>query len=217
MAAELDANGQPVIRAWNSKRVRDSRLDELIGVCRGVLADGELVVAEAMYVLEWLRRNPTVRETVLGNKLYDLLDRTLKDGRLDHEEEEAVIDMLLSLTGSMPAKGPDASGSTSLPLDVPPPSVRFADRAFCFTGKFEYGSRRECEATVIRLGGLVHDDPTGDTGYLVIGRIGSRDWAHSSMGRKIEHAISLRERGAHICIIEERHWAEAVRVRDKAL
>jgi hypothetical protein len=42
--------------------------------------------------------------------------------------------------------------------------------------------------------------------YLVIGEIGSRDWIHSTHGRKIEKAIDYSGRGCHIAIVAEQHW-----------
>lgn len=42
--------------------------------------------------------------------------------------------------------------------------------------------------------------------YLVIGEIGSRDWIHSTHGRKIEKAVELRNGGARLAIVSERHW-----------
>jgi len=37
--------------------------------------------------------------------------------------------------------------------------------------------------------------PRAATSFLVIGAIGSRDWIHSTHGRKIEAAVKLREQG----------------------
>jgi hypothetical protein len=44
--------------------------------------------------------------------------------------------------------------------------------------------------------------------YLIIGEIGSRDWIHSTHGRKIEKALEHNAGGARIAIIGEQHWFE---------
>ncbi len=45
----------------------------------------------------------------------------------------------------------------------------------------------------------------------VIGAIGSRDWIHSTHGRKIERAVELREQGTGIYILSEEYWADSIR------
>jgi hypothetical protein len=40
----------------------------------------------------------------------------------------------------------------------------------------------------------------------VIGEIGSRDWIHSTHGRKIEKAMDYNGRGCRIAIVGEQHW-----------
>jgi hypothetical protein len=44
----------------------------------------------------------------------------------------------------------------------------------------------------------------------VIGSIGSRDWIHSTHGRKIETAVAMRERGHSIALVGEEHWYATV-------
>jgi hypothetical protein len=51
---------------------------------------------------------------------------------------------------------------------------------------------------------------TKRTDYLVIGTFGSRDWVHTSFGRKIEKAVSLRGSGSGIAIAVEDHWVQCV-------
>jgi hypothetical protein len=48
-----------------------------------------------------------------------------------------------------------------------------------------------------------HDKPQSATPFLVIGTLGSRDWAHTSFGRKIEAAIRCRP---PLRIVSEKHW-----------
>jgi hypothetical protein len=59
-------------------------------------------------------------------------------------------------------------------------------------------------------GGLPAPSITKKLNYLVIGSVGSRDWAHSTHGRKIEKAVSYRNGGAPLAIIGEEHWADSL-------
>ncbi|UEX77634.1 BRCT domain-containing protein [Sediminicurvatus halobius] len=85
--------------------------------------------------------------------------------------------------------------------------IMFEGRAFCFTGKFLFGPRQRCEEAVMRLGATPIPRVTKQLDYLVIGGLASRDWAHTSHGRKIEKAIDLREKGHQVILLEERDWA----------
>ena len=192
----LDADGQPLNEGFNWRRRLDSRTDELIGLCRGVLADERLNLSEAEYVHQWLRRNPPVLGTEYGFILHDALAACLHDGVLTDEEEDQLVDVLLRFTGKTPDDSAISCSSTRLPLCDPPPRVDVASHAFCFTGKFTFGSRVFCETTVLKLTGIIHKSPTLKTGYLVIGDLGSRDWIHSNSGRKMRRPLSIATAGA---------------------
>jgi len=210
MSDELNQDGQPIPQGYNWQRIKDSRMDELIGICRGILADGVVVIEEARFLLDWLTRNKQVRHSLPGQLLEELLVRVLADGKLSPSEEEQVVEMLVKIIGGTPLESEDASFSTTLPLDDPPRAMAFDGKVFCFTGKFQYGSRKKCEEDTFALGGDAQKTPTKKTDYLVIGEIGSSDWAHSTGGRKIEKAIALRDSGTGLCIVSEMHWCNAL-------
>lgn len=206
MDSYLDEDGQPLESAYNWDRRLDRGMDELIGIARGVLADGALVIQEARFMLDWLNRNEPVRRDFFGRFLHDALTCALADGELSAEEEDALIGMLLKFVGPLPEGMAETSYSTDLPLDDPPPLVELSGKAFCFTGRFIFGSRIECQRAVTSWGALIHKYPVNSTHYLVIGDVGSRDWIHSNCGRKIERAIEIRAQGHPIKIVAEQHW-----------
>jgi len=91
------------------------------------------------------------------------------------------------------------------PYDTPPPSVQFAGHSFCFTGKFDFGPRKECEALVKEKGGVVAKGVTASLDYLVIGTQGSPSWKRGSYGTKIAKAIVLRRENGRPAIVSEDH------------
>jgi len=207
---KLDDHGQPVIRTFNAARLNDRMVDELIGLCRGVLFDGAVSELEAGALLRWIEANREISQQWPANVLYRRISRMMADGLLDAEEQRELIETLVELTG---APAPDASvksGSTALPLCTPLPVVSFPGKLFCFTGKFASGTRSQVQEAVIALGADVKSSPTSKTSYVVIGSIGSTDWIHSTHGRKIEKAVALRYEGKPIHIIAEEYWAECV-------
>jgi hypothetical protein len=204
---DLDRNGQPRVRAFHAARLSDRSTDELIGPCRGVLADGVIADSEAELILTWMEGNREAASGWPGSVLYRRLREMLVDKVLDPDEQSELLDLLLDITGGgLPVVQRIASLSSTLPLCAPPPAVTFSDRAFCLTGKFVQGSRKQCELAIAERGGLARSSPSRETDFLVIGSIESRDWIHSTHGRKIEAAIELREAGSGIRIISEAHW-----------
>lgn len=206
MGDHLDEHGQP--RDWRfcARHVAERQIDEMIGICKGVLSDGALVEQEVQFIADWLDRNRHAAGRWPCSVLYERVRRALVDGRLDAEEEAELIEVLPQVTGGPQGDTTGESMSSELPLDDPPPTINFDGAAFCLTGKFAFGPRGVCEAAVSERGGIIHASPKRDTRFLVIGLVGSRDWIHSTHGRKIERAIELREKGGDIAIISEEHW-----------
>jgi hypothetical protein len=209
----LDAHGQPDPQLNMQRRI-DRGVYELLGMVRGVLADGVLVDAEVHALEHWLQANPELAGVWPVNVLSARLARIFEDGRIDAEEREDLAGLLEQMIGG----GQDASYgihggqavATSLPLDEPPPSVVFTGNIVVFTGKFAYGTRKACEQAVMARGASCASSITRQTNLLVIGTFGSRDWIQSPYGRKIEKAAKYRDDGLPLAIVSEELWAAAL-------
>jgi NAD-dependent DNA ligase len=201
---QLDPDGQPLYLAWNFQRRIDAGIDELIGLIRGILADGEVSEADTIALAAWTLKHGEIATDWPVNVLVARLNRIFADGIVDDTEREDLKSLLVEILGEN--DNPLVTASTTLPLSRPAPDVIFDQNVFLFTGKFAFGPRRICEDEVLVRGGKVGSNVTLQTSYLVIGSVGSRDWIHSSWGRKIEKAVSYREL-CPIAIISERHWS----------
>ncbi|MEX0943895.1 MAG: BRCT domain-containing protein [Pseudomonadales bacterium] len=190
-------------------RIQDRLIDELIGICRGVIADGLVDEREAIFIGQWIEAHRDIAECWPVNILYARLTEMLKDGVLSAHEQLDLLETLREITGES-GVFIEADRSTSLPLDRPQPVVVFKDRTFCLTGRFAFGSNLECEETIAELGGSVVSTLGKDTDYLVIGELCSPDWAHTTFGRMIERAVELRDQGLAIAIISEEHWVNSL-------
>ena len=91
------------------------------------------------------------------------------------------------------------------PYDTPPPVVTLEGHSFCFTGKFDFGPRKACEALVEEKGGVFVKGVSATLDYLVIGTQGSPAWKRGSYGSKIEKAIVLRREHGRPSIVSEDH------------
>lgn len=210
MKDQLDVHGQSIIRQYNKKQRHDRSLDELIGLAKGMVADGIINQHEAEFLQKWLQCNNEIADTWPANVLYNRTVEMLCDGVLDHDEQMELLELLTSFTGQIPVEKELENMSSTLPLDSPAPALSFNGRTFCFTGKLVSGTRKDCHQTTVLQGGQVSKTVTLKTDYLVIGVIGSRDWAHTSYGRKIERAMEIKNQGHQIAIVSEDHWAKTV-------
>ena len=197
--------------ARNANRVQDRLIDELIGICRGVIADGAVDENEAIYIGQWIENHRDIAEKWPVNVLYARITEMLKDGSLSREEQKQLLETLRDITGDS-SQFVESNRSTTLPLDKPPPEVEFKGKTFCLTGRFVFGSGLDCEEAILEMGGTVVTAPGKDTDYLVIGELRSPDWVHTSFGRSIERAIELKEQGHPLGIISEEHWVNALSV-----
>src|SRR4051794_38528281 len=91
---ELDADGQPLCLAWNFQRRIDAGIDELIGLIRGILADGEVSEAEAVTLAAWTLKHSEIVTDWPVNVIAARLDRIFADGRIDDAERQDLRELL---------------------------------------------------------------------------------------------------------------------------
>jgi hypothetical protein len=181
--------------------------DELIGLCRGILADGGISSAEATFLLRWLESNRLLSNEFPFNVLYPRVARAMQDGVLDEAEERELLELLMQATGQVVDQRLANSGPSGLMLDDPAPEIIHANRSFVVTGVFNVGNRREVSKLIEDRGGKVASNVSGKVHYLIVGNLGSDDWKHSTHGTKILKAIEIRESGHPIAIVAEAHWS----------
>jgi NAD-dependent DNA ligase len=202
----LDEHGQPG-RRINAMRRQDRTTQEVLGFLRGILADGRLTDEEIWSTYNLLCDRQGELPAWLVNALSVRLYRACQDGRIDESERQEITGAIMEILGS-----PDnviERFSTNIPLTKPEPEVIFDQNEFVLTGRFVYGPRKHCENEILSRGGIIAQNVTLRTSYLVVGTLGSRDWVNTAFGRKIEKAVEYRERcGASISIISERRWLE---------
>jgi NAD-dependent DNA ligase len=185
-------------------RITSRQIDELVGLARGVAADGAINQAEVEFLQKWLAANMSISDQPMITGLYRRITDILSDGVADAEE---CADLLSALRGF---SGPDfelgeVMPATTLPLCNPAPTLDFPDRRYCFTGVFNFGDRAACHAAIEGRGGA-GGSLTKKTDVLVIGSYAAESWKHSSFGTKIIKAVAYRDAGVPIAIVSEDHW-----------
>ena len=182
---------------------RDSQ--ELMGICRGIIADGSVCQREADFLLRWLRDNEEVASVYPGSLLAERLVKIFEDGVVDDAESAELLELLQNLTGENDMTDFERKSSI-FGIDVPQPQISFVEENFCLTGTFEYGSRGEVENILRHVGATIKNDVVKrDSLYLVVGTFVSELWKFSSYGRKLEKAIAMRQDGYMVSIVTEAH------------
>jgi NAD-dependent DNA ligase len=203
---DIHGNPLPLFKTARAN-AQDKAVDQLIGICAGILSDGIVNQKEAEFFAEWVKTHAPLQPAWPFTDILGRLERIYADGTCDAEELEELRQVMAALCGKHEEAKSGDSYSTSLPLDNPPPTVTFLGKRFHITGQFAYGSRSKVIEMITSKGGIGLDTkPTKDAHYLIIGVFASDKWAATSFGRKIERAVELRESGTGIAIIGEEHW-----------
>ena len=186
-------------------RITSRQIDELVGLARGIAADGLINQSEVQFLQKWLAANVAISDQPLIRRLYERVNDIMADGIADADECRELLETLNSFSNRDFELG-EVLKSTTLPLCDPAPVLTFDRRRYTFTGTFNYGGRRDCEAAVAERGGSA-GSLTQKTDVLVIGVYATESWKHSSFGTKIIKAVDWRTSGMPIAIVGEEHWA----------
>ena len=187
-----------------AKRISSRQTDELVGLARGLLADGKIEHSEVECLQKWLAANVEISNQPLIRTLYKRINDILRDGMVDADEAAELFETLNHFVHGDFELG-ESLKATSLPLNNPEPDLIFSGQRYCFTGTFTFGQRKQCELAVTERGGSAAG-LSQKTRYLVIGTYATEFWKHSSFGNKILQACEWRDCGIPISIVSEAHW-----------
>ncbi len=193
-----------VINKLSSDRITARQIDELVGLARGIAADGDLNQAEVKFLQKWLAANTVVSDQPVIRTLYARINEVLADGVLDDDEKVMLLETLNNFSSRDFELG-EVLKSSTLPLCDPAPALQFSGRTYCFTGTFMFGQRKHCESAVLKRGGQA-GGLNRKTQVLVVGAYATESWKHSSFGNKILQASAWRDEGSPISIVSEAHW-----------
>ncbi|UYO55709.1 NAD-dependent DNA ligase [Rhodopseudomonas palustris] len=199
-----DVKGDLFYNRVGGDRIESRQVDELIGLARGLIADGHINQAEVEFLQKWLAANVEISDQPLIRLLYKRVNDVLGDGIADDDERAELLDTLHSFSSTNIELG-EVLKPTSLPLCNPAPDLVFPGQRYCFTGTFNFGQRRDCERVVVERGATA-GGLAMKTNVLVIGAYATESWKHSTFGNKIIQACDWRDQGLPISIVSEQHW-----------
>ena len=205
----------PTHAAGRARRLRERErvehgLSEMIGLVRGVLADGFVSSDEAEHLAKWAREHPEVAVRWPANLLARRLEQIFHDGRVDSRERKHLASLLGQLAENPAGLSDVFTLATDLPISRPEPEIVFEGSTFVFAGEMAYGPTRACEREVEELGGICERTISRRTDFVVIGSISAQDWCQTGFGELVDEVVQHRARGAEIAVISEEHWVAAL-------
>ena len=150
----VDDHGQPP-KPLYGPRVAKRLVSELLGLCKGMVCDGEISEGELAALKRWLAGHPDAAVLYPGKTVAQRLLRIYEDGVITPDERQELNELLLDLTGETEEHDEPLNLSTRLPFDEPIPTILFDGHEHVFTGRLLYGTRRDCERMVVDRGGRV--------------------------------------------------------------
>lgn len=185
-------------------------VNEFLGLLSGIVSDDVINDKELGYILGWI----SVHEDVLDNAIVkEVSKKILRYTRTPYPTAKEKSDLLAFIKKNTGTQFIETGSTTAHPLDHIADKVdrmNHEHARICFTGIFNTGSRKEVEAIATNLGAIIRKDPSKSIDYVIIGSQISPDWKYTSLGRKIEKAIELREGGHPLIILTEKQWNEFI-------
>lgn len=177
------------------ERSKNEDLEEFLGLCSGVVADGVVKDQEALYIKKWLEDHPNLVGEWPAKQVAERLERFLADGKLSSYQSKTLLILLSNLVGGTYLE--TGATTTCLPSNLQKhfaDTVNFEGRSFCFTGTFFYGKRTRCETDTLNKGGHISKSVKSSLDYLVVGSIGSPFWITSHFGTKIKKVMETKSK-----------------------
>jgi hypothetical protein len=191
--------------------------DILTGLALGILSDGELTQKEAVFLAKWIETN----SITLPHKFIKNLLPVIRMAGAGHDLSLDDLSCITQILESIVFGGTQNSQVNITPTIGTPCAlifdeidfsvIKFGGVEFIFTGNFSACSKKELmERTSNRGATAKSATPTKHTDYVVVGSKGSEQWAYSGLGRKVEHALKLKEEDCKLMIIREEVFMQAL-------
>lgn len=186
----LDQHGQPQVEAFNRTRCVERDVTELLGIAKGMLADGIVSEPEAIYLRKWIEQHREASDQFPIRHIRERLERIFANGKVDEVERMDLFELLSSFTGGDAGVVSGEDASCDLPCDQPPPKLKWSDSLFVFTGKFAFGAREQCEREVLTRGARCGNNITKQTNYVIVGTFASRDWIKRHLAERLKRQLN---------------------------
>jgi hypothetical protein len=178
----------------------------LLGLIRGVLADGVLNEKEILALNAWLGNHGKLLTHWPANAIAERIQAVLADGIITPDESKNLAETLTRILGC-----DSTSWSTLDPLpaaETPRPAqpIVIPGRSFMLAGNFLYGTHSRCQDAILRRGGLTDKIVGPSLDYLVVGALPPSESTGSELPVVLKQVRGLIQQGCDITIVPEQTW-----------
>ena len=195
-------------------------IQQLHGIMHGIMADGQVTLAEATGLQEWMEAHADLKGTYPYDELDSLLTTILTDKMIDDSEQQTLrlfFEDFIEYSFAKKVRTESQRVKAALPKSITLPGIcamcpeiAFENRVFTFTGTSAKATRKQIVDQITGMGASFSPSVTPQTHYLVVGAGGNPCWAFSCYGRKVEKAVGIRKAGGTILIVHENDFWDAV-------
>lgn len=189
----------------------DGLTNQLLGILKGVTADGILNRPEIMSIKTALDDYPDLTTRWPGDLIHQRLNDILADDVITDEEAQDLCNTLSKIVAQTFKESGLATGMATQYLCDDPSELDLVGQLVCFTGTFVSDNRSGLKRKAAEHGAIPQKSLNQKTDYLVLGTMASRDWKFTSYGRKIETVLENRKKGSSTLILSEYCWQRATR------
>ncbi len=192
------------------------KLQQLQGICHGILADGVVKEIEVIELNKWLEKHDDLKSYYPYDEIYSIVTDVLSDGKIDKDEQlmlKAVFSQFCDIKNvetKMEIMDEIQEAYDFKGVCAVAPELIFVNHQFCFTGKSGRAERNEIKEVIQQHGGKYINGVSGKTNYLIVGDEGNTCWSYACYGRKVEKAMKLRIGGQPIQIVHENDFWDKI-------
>jgi len=176
----------------NEKKINQKNIDELIGICQGILADDFINKDEIDFIYSWIQGKflkEDIKKFFIVNYIYNHLEQLLENNSLDDKDLNNFKNILKNII------------SLETTLDK---KISIENNSICCCSGIFSEDKKTIKQILKNKNITIKDNVTLDINYLIIGSLGSPEWKHGIYGNKIEKAIKYRdEKKTGLAIISE--------------
>lgn len=167
-------------------------LQQLTEIVRYIISDDVLSDREIILLNQWLNENQNLAGNYPYDVLYSKITEILEDGMVTEAERDELMSILIEHSDPVQHR----SEREDMDFD-------FSGKKVCLTGEFDAGSRPEMESRFKQAGAIVVSAVSSKVDFVIVGGMGSTQWACGNYGSKVKKALELQNAGKPIKIIRE--------------
>lgn len=194
-----------------------SGIQQLEAILHGILADNVITDEEVLQLREWMDDHDFLCGTYPFDEIYSLLVAAREDGVISEDERNMLKAFFSTFIDTRESCNISEFEVKALQekysiggICATDPDISFKGKTFCFTGESKKARRAEIAQMIEQAGGIFNNNVVKKTDYLIVGADGNPCWAFACYGRKVEKAVELRKAGAHIVVVNELDFWDAL-------